>query len=208
MSQITIGLTGGVASGKSEITRRFEALGVIVADADVIAREVVTLGGPVLAQVVAVFGAGMLQANGTLDRGALRQRVFADEAARKRLETIMHPPIRLALQAACNAAQTPYVITAIPLLAEGGGRRVYPWLDRILVVDVSRDVQLRRLMQRDNVDAPLAERMVAAQATRTERLAIADDIIVNEGSLDALHAHVAALDARYRALSFLPRAEL
>ncbi len=208
MSQITIGLTGGVASGKSEIARRFEALGVFVTDADVIARDLVASGGPVLAQIVAVFGAAILHANGALDRGALRQRVFADEAAREQLETIMHPPIRAGLHADCMRAPGPYAIAAIPLLAEGGGRRAYPWLDRILVVDVARDMQLRRLMQRDNVDAPLAERMVAAQATRTERFAIADDIIVNEGSLDALDAHVAALDARYRELSALPHAKL
>jgi len=115
----------------------------------------------------------------------------------------MHPPIRIALHEACMRAPGPYAIAAIPLLAEGGGRRAYPWLRRILVVDVSRDVQLQRLMQRDEVNAALAERMVAAQATRTDRLAIADDIIVNEGSLDALNAHVAALDARYRALAIL-----
>ncbi|MEO6365784.1 MAG: dephospho-CoA kinase [Luteimonas sp.] len=207
MSQITIGLTGGVASGKSEIARRFEALGVFVADADVIARGLVAPGGPVLAQIVEVFGATILHANGALDRPALRQRVFADESARKRLESLMHPPIRAALHAACMLAPVPYAIAAIPLLTEGGGRRAYPWLNRILVVDVPRDMQLRRLMQRDGVHARLAEQMVAAQATRTERLAIADDIIVNEGSLDALTAQVAALDMRYAALSFLPLAE-
>jgi len=180
-----------------------------VADADVIAREVVAPDAPVLGQLVAVFGTAMLHANGTLDRRALRQRAFADETARKQLESIMHPPIRAALHAACMRAPGSYAIAAIPLLAEGGGRRAYPWLNRILVVDVSRDVQLWRLMQRDDVDALLAEQMVAAQATRTERLAIADDIIVNEGSLDALNAHVAALDARYRelSLSLLQRAE-
>lgn len=203
MSHTTIGLTGGVASGKSEVARRFEALGVFVADADVVARAVVEPGTPALLLIVDAFGAAMLHADGTLDRRALRERVFADAGARRQLEAIVHPPIRIALHEACNAADGPYAIAAIPLLAEGGGRAAYPWLHRILVVDVARDVQMQRLMQRDAVDANLAERMIAAQATRTDRLAIADDILVNESSPDALDAHVAALDARYRALSLL-----
>ncbi len=198
MSQITIGLTGGVASGKSEVARRFEARGAFIVDADVVARAVIEPGSPALAQVVDMFGRVMLHADGTLDRRALRERIFADDAARRQLEAIMHPPIRLALQAACAATQAAYAIAAIPLLAEGGGRRAYPWLNRILVVDVPASVQLQRLIRRDGVDAALAERMIAAQATRAERLAIADDIVVNDGPLDVLDAHVAALDARYR----------
>ena len=200
MSRITIGLTGGVASGKSEIARRFEELGVFVADADVVARAVVEPGMPALAEIVAAFGAGMLGVDGRLDRRALRERVFVDDAARRQLEAIMHPPIRRALRAACDASTTPYAMAAIPLLAEGGGRVAYPWLDRILVVDVSPDVQMQRLMRRDGVDSVLAGRMVAAQATRAERLAIADDILVNDGPLAALDAHVAALHARYQTL--------
>jgi len=201
MSQITIGLTGGVASGKSEVARRFEALGVFVADADVLARAVVEPGRPALLRIVDAFGTAMLHADGTLDRRALRARVFVDAAARRQLEAIMHPPIRFALREACNAADGLYAIAAIPLLAEAGGRAAYPWLRRVLVMDVARDVQLQRLMQRDAVDAALAGRMIAAQATRGDRLAIADDILVNDGELHTLDAHVAALDARYRALS-------
>ena len=201
MSDFIIGLTGGIASGKSAVTDRFIARGVAVADADVAARAVVEPGQPALAEIVAAFGDGLLQADGRLDRGALRARVFADDVARRRLEAILHPPIRAALRHACEAAAGPYAVVAIPLLVEGGARTAYPWLDRILVVDVSAELQRARLMQRDGIDATLAERMLGAQASRRERLAIADDVIVNDGPLQRLDAHVAALDARYRALA-------
>lgn len=201
MNDYIIGLTGGVASGKSEVQRRFAALGVVVADADVAARDAVAAGSEGLAEVVAAFGADVLDGSGDLDRAAMRRRVFADDAARRALEAIVHPRVRNALQAACTEAPGPYAIAAIPLLAEGGGREAYPWLDRILVVDVPVETQRARLLQRDGIDAGLAGRMLAAQASRRERLAIADDVIVNDGALSALDAHVAALDARYRALA-------
>jgi dephospho-CoA kinase len=204
MSDYIVGVTGGVASGKSEVTRRFEALGVVVADADMAARAAVASGSAGLAQVVAAFGEDVLAADGSLDRAAMRQRVFADDAARRRLEAIVHPHVRAQLQQECAAAPGPYAIAAIPLLAEGGGRDAYAWLQRILVVDVPPDIQRARLMQRDGIDAALAARMIAAQATRTARLAIADDVIVNDGALDVLDRHVAALDRRYRALSAGP----
>ena len=196
-----IGLTGGIASGKSEVARRFQALGVQVIDADVAAREVVASGSAGLAEVVAVFGADVLDPAGALDRAAMRRRVFDDPDARARLEAIVHPRVRAMLEAASTAAAGAYAIAAIPLLAEGGGREHYPWLDRILVVDVSPGVQLARLLQRDGIDAALAQRMVAAQASREQRLAIADDVIVNDGSLEALATHVEALDRRYRTLA-------
>lgn len=201
MSDYIIGLTGGVASGKSEVQRRFEALGVVVADADLAARAAVEPGSDGLAEVVAAFGAEALDASGALDRAAMRRRVFADDAARRTLEAIVHPRVRAALHAQCATAAGPYAIAAIPLLAEGGGREAYPWLARILVVDVPEEVQMARLRQRDGIDQPLAERMLAAQATRAQRLAIADDVIVNNGTLDALDAHVAALDAQYLRLA-------
>lgn len=201
MSEYIIGVTGGVASGKSEVTRRFEALGVVVADADVAARTAVAPGSAGLAAVVEAFGASVLAADGSLDRGAMRTRVFGDEVARRRLESIVHPRVRAQLQHECEAATGPYVIAAIPLLAEGGGRTAYPWLQRILVVDVPVEVQRARLMARDGIDAALAERMIAAQASRTQRLAIADDVIVNDAGLEALDAHVVALDRCYRGLA-------
>lgn len=201
MSDFIIGLTGGIASGKSAVAALFATRGVVVADADVAAREVVEPGQPALAEVVAAFGAHLLQPDGRLDRGALRARVFADDAERRRLEAILHPPIRAVLREACAAAAGPYAMVAIPLLVEGGARAAYPWLDRILVVDVPRDVQRARLVRRDGIDAALADRMLDAQAGRRERLAIADDVIVNDGPLERLQAHVAALDARYRELA-------
>jgi dephospho-CoA kinase len=201
MSDFIIGLTGGIASGKSAVTDRFVARGVTVADADVAARAIVEPGQPALAEIVAEFGRAILQPDGRLDRGALRVKVFDDDDARRRLEAILHPRIRVVLHDACKAAAGPYAVVAIPLLVEGGARAAYPWLDRILLVDVSRDVQRARLVQRDGVDAALAERMIDAQASRRERLAIADDVIVNDGPLERLDAHVAALDARYRSLA-------
>lgn len=201
MSDYIVAVTGGIASGKSEVTRRFEALGVTVADADIAARDAVAPGSPGLAEVVATFGEGVLAADGSLDRAAMRQRVFGDEAARRRLEAIIHPRVRAQLRATCEAALGPYAIAAIPLLAEGGGRETYPWLQRILVVDVPTEVQQARLMARDGSDAALAQRMIAAQATREQRLAIADDVIVNDRPLDPLGPHIEALDRMYRRLA-------
>ncbi|WP_129136706.1 dephospho-CoA kinase [Luteimonas sp. YGD11-2] len=200
MSAYVVGLTGGVASGKSEVERRFAARGVTVADADIAARDAVAPGSEGLAAVVDAFGSGVLQADGSLDRARMRRIVFADDDARRRLEAIVHPQVRLRLRSACEAAPGPYAIAAIPLLAEGG-RGHYPWIDRVLVVDVPREVQLARLQQRDGIDAALAGRMLAAQVDRATRLELADDVIYNDGPLAALDGHVAALDARYRRLA-------
>ena len=201
MSHYFIGLTGGIASGKSALEKAFAAHGITVADADLLARAVVKPGEPALAAVAAHFGDGVLQADGRLDRAALRVRVFNDEAARRALEAILHPAIRARLQAICVAASSPYAIAMVPLLAEGGGRSAYPWLHRILVVDAPVEVQRVRLMQRDGIDAALADKMMAAQATRAERLAIADDIVVNDGDLEHLVRAADALHARYLALA-------
>jgi len=167
------------------------------------AREVVEPGQPALQAIVEAFGADVLREDGTLDRGALRRHVFGDEVARRTLEAILHPRIREQMHADALRADGPYVIVAVPLLAEIGGRKAYPWLSRILVVDVPRQVQRERLMARDDIDAALAEKMLAAQVDRTARLAIADDIVVNTGTVDALDAQVDALDRRYRALAKL-----
>lgn len=201
MSHYFIGLTGGVASGKSALERAFARHGVTIADADLIAREVVEPGQPALDAVVAHFGPGILQADGRLDRTALRARVFADEGERRALEALLHPAIRARLQAICREAAGPYAIAMVPLLAEGGGRTAYPWLDRILVVDAPEAMRKARLMQRDGIDAALAERMLAAQATRAGRLAIADDIVVNDGDIGHLQHSADELHARYLALA-------
>lgn len=200
MSSFIVGLTGGIASGKSEVSRRFEALGIAVADADIAAREVVAVGSPGLAAIAQLFGAEVLLDDGSLDRAWLRQRVFANPEERRALEAITHPAIRARVREVCEAAESPYAIAAIPLLTEVGGRASYPWLQRILVVDAPEEVQLARLLSRDNIDATLAERMIQAQASRSQRLALADDVIVNDGHPDALQACIEALDVRYREL--------
>ncbi|MBZ0221867.1 MAG: dephospho-CoA kinase, partial [Dokdonella sp.] len=178
----TIALTGGIASGKSAVSERLAALGARVLDADVLARELVLPGTPALAEIVDVFGARMTAADGSLDRRALRERIFDDAGARDALNAILHPRIRAALRE--RAAQTPrdrYAVLAIPLLVEN--RRHYDWVDRVLVVDAPRKLQLARLLARDGIAPELAEAMLDAQATREQRLAIADDVVRNEGSL-------------------------
>ena len=201
MSDYFIGLTGGIASGKSALEKAFAAHGIVVADADLLAREVVAPGEPALAAVVERFGRDVLQADGQLDRAALRVRVFGDPDQRRALEAILHPAIRARLEAICRAAPGPYAIATVPLLTEGGGRAAYPWLHRILVVDTPAAVQKARLMQRDGIDATLADQMMAAQASRAERLALADDIVVNDGYLAHLQRAADALHLRYLALA-------
>ena len=201
MSDYFIGLTGGIASGKSALEKAFAKQGVVVADADLLAREVVAPGEPALAAVVERFGAGVLQTDGQLDRAALRVRVFGDPDQRRALEAILHPAIRARLEAICRAAPGPYAIATVPLLTEGGGRAAYPWLHRILVVDTPAAVQKARLMQRDGIDATLADQMMAAQASRAERLSLADDIVVNDGDLTHLQRAADQLHARYVALA-------
>lgn len=200
MSHYIVGLTGGIASGKSSVAALFAGHGIAVADADRIAREVVEPGQPALAAIAAHFGAGVLQADGRLDRAALRRIVFADAGARRELEAITHPAIRSALKQRCEQADSAYAIADIPLLAEAG-RAAYPWLDRVLVVDVPAALQLARLQARDNIDMALAQSMLAAQATREQRLAAADDVLDNSGALEQLPARVEALHRQYLALA-------
>lgn len=204
MSEFIIGLTGGVAAGKSEVTRRFEARGIAIADADLAARQVVEPGQPALARVVETFGADVLQADGRLDRRRLREHVFADADARHRLEAILHPAIREHLAVQCRNAAGPYAIAAIPLLTEVGGRAAYPWLDRILLVDAPVELQHARLMRRDDIDEALAAKMIAAQAGRAERRTLADEVVLNDGHPEHLDAAVERLDAYYRTLAAMP----
>ena len=203
MAAYVVAVTGGIASGKSAVTARFAARGVAVADADAIAHAIVAPGEPALAEIVAQFGAGVLDADGRLERARLRARVFADAAARAALEAITHPRIRAGLQAQCGAAAGEYAIAAIPLLAESARppAEAWPWLRRVLVVDAPPAVQRARLVARDGIDMVLAERMLAAQATRERRLSLASDVIVNDGTLADLQAPVARLDALYRKLA-------
>lgn len=195
----SVALTGGVASGKSEVARRFAARGITVIDADRIARELVEPGEPALEEIAQRFGAGMIDTGGRLDRRALRERVFADPGERQALEAILHPRVRCAIRERAASASGPYVVLDIPLLTESGGE--YAWVDRVLVVDVPRATQIARLITRDDVDAALAESMLAVQATREQRLHIADDVIDNSGPLAALDAAVDALHELYLTLA-------
>lgn len=196
---LVVAITGGIASGKSALTARFEALGVPVADADIAARAVVEPGTSGFAEIVAAFGDSIVGADGKLDRRALRERVFADPDERKQLEGIIHPRVRIWLIAALNEWSAPYGLLSIPLLVENA--HAYRWVDRVLVVDVPEAVQIKRLMRRDDVDRVLAEAMLAAQATRAQRLAIADDVHDASGPIDALPGRVAELHAHYLTLA-------
>jgi len=195
---LSIGLTGGIASGKSAVARLFAERGVPVLDTDQIARDVVEPGQPALAEVAAAFGPGVLAADGRLDRRALRQLVFADPAARRRLEGILHPAIRAELARRSAAAGGPYQVWVIPLLVEGGG---IDRVDRVLVVDCPVETQLARLQARDHESEDSARGILAVQASREQRLAAADDVISNDGPLEALTRQVAELDARYREIA-------
>jgi len=203
MAAFVVAVTGGIASGKSAITALFAARGVHVADADEIAHAIVEPGQPALADIAAHFGAALLDASGRLDRARLRALVFADAEARAALEAITHPRIRAGLEAACRGAGGAYAIAAIPLLAEAAlpPAQAWPWLQRVLVVDAPPAVQRARLLARDGIDAVLAERMIASQATRAQRLALASDVIVNDAGLGELVAPVQRLDALYRRLA-------
>ena len=194
MTGLRVGLTGGIASGKSTAARRFAELGATVIDADEIAREVVAPGRPALAEITARFGAGVLTPAGELDRRALRERVFADSRERHDLEAILHPRIRAEMARRAAAAAGPYVILVIPLLVEAGERAD---LDRILVVDAAEEAQIARLRSRDGGSPEQARAMLAAQASRAARLARADDVLHNDGSVDALRAGVDALHRSY-----------
>lgn len=198
MGRLTIGLTGGIASGKSTAAGRFIELGIPVVDADDSARRVVAPGEPALDAVVHAFGGGVLTSAGELDRRALRQLVFREAGRRRELESILHPLIRADMDRRAAAAPGPYVVYAIPLLIEGGERgRV----DRILVVDADEETQIDRVMQRDGGTREDARAILAAQASREARLRAADDVLVNSGNVDDLRQAVDGLHRRYLELA-------
>jgi dephospho-CoA kinase len=196
---LVIALTGGIAAGKSAVESRFRALGVHVHDADSAAREVIALGTPGLASVVEAFGPQVLDDTGKLDRRAMRERVFGDASARRQLESIVHPLVRDWLLDKVATETGPYCLLAIPLLAENISH--YRWIKHVLLVDAPESVQLDRLIRRDGIDEALAHRMLAQQATRAERLAIADYVIDNSGDEAELGAAVAELHSKFLALA-------
>ncbi|MGI9334203.1 MAG: dephospho-CoA kinase [Gammaproteobacteria bacterium] len=193
---LVIGLTGGIGSGKSAATACFEALGVPVIDADRVARDVVAPGAPALRQVVDLLGPEVLAADGSLDRRAVRERVFNAPALRQALEAILHPVIRRRTSELLDGLDpTPYAILAIPLLVETGG---HPRVHRILVVDCPEALQIERTTARDGTSAQAVRKIMDVQASRANRLAVADDVIVNDGDLEALRAQVQMLHERYK----------
>lgn len=202
MREFRIGLTGGIASGKSAVAAAFADLGVPVIDTDEIARRVVMPGKPALQQVVAEFGQEFLDESGELDRRKLRAHVFAEDGARARLEAILHPFIERETLAACDGAGGPYQVIVVPLLIESGFDR---HVDRILVVDCAEDLQRQRLLARDAEDPAQVERILSAQLGRQARLLRADDVIENDGTLEQLRLRVSALHQRYLSLAQAPR---
>jgi dephospho-CoA kinase len=192
---LRIGLTGGIASGKSTVTQRFAELGVPVIDADIASRTVVEPGKPGLSQLVLRFGEGVLDAEGRLDRPALRALIFNDSSARHALDGILHPLIRAEMEHAAADVQGPYVLMAIPLLVEGGN--AHKRVDRVLVVDVDEALQIRRLQARDGSSAEQARAILASQASRAARLGEADDVLLNTGSVAELRQAVDRLHEQY-----------
>ncbi|MGQ0383310.1 MAG: dephospho-CoA kinase [Gammaproteobacteria bacterium] len=193
-----VGLTGGIASGKTTVAGLFAAHGAAVIDTDGIAREVVEPGKPAFDELVHALGAGILGDDGRLDRAGLRRRIFADQAARRTVEDILHPAILAELERVSRAAGGPYQVLVIPLLVES---RLEGLVDRVLVVDCPPEQQVERLMRRDGETQKSARAMLAAQASREARLLAADDVIRNDGAPGALAPQVAELDRRYRALA-------
>ena len=196
--RLRIGLTGGIASGKSTVARRFVELGVPVIDADEAARTVVAPGTPGLAQVVQRFGSGVIDGNGTLDRRALRNLIFDDPTSRRDLEALLHPLIRASMERSADAVGGPYLVMAIPLLIEGGSR---DRVDRVLVVDTDENIQLQRVLSRDGGSLEQARAILASQASRADRLAAADDVLLNTGSVTELRQAIDRLHERYLLLA-------
>ncbi len=199
MANFVVAVTGGVASGKSAVTELFSEFGITIADADIAARKIVEAGQPALEEIANCFGSDIV-VNGQLDRQKLRELIFDNADAKKKLELITHPRIRHLLMQQCKNAASVFAIVAIPLLAEGN-KEHYSWLDRILVVDVPREIQKSRLIARDRISDSLADKMLDAQASREQRLAIADDVISNLHDFKSLRESVQRLDKRYSELA-------
>ncbi len=194
-----VGLTGGIGSGKSTVADFFAEQGVEVVDADIIAREVVAPGEPALAAIAAHFGPELIATDGSLDRRELRRRVFGNPAEKDWLNALLHPLIRERMISACAAARSPYCLLVVPLLVEN---KLTSLCQRVLVVDVSPEQQLARTTRRDNADEAQIRAIMAAQASREQRLAAADDVIDNNGTdLDRVKAEVARLHQQYLDLS-------
>lgn len=194
-----VGLTGGIGSGKSLVARHFSDLGAHVIDTDAIARDLTRVGGVAMPLILAQFGAAMRRPDGGLDRERMRELVFADPEARRRLEAILHPRIHAEAQRQLESSRAAYVVLVVPLLVETGA---YSGLvDRVLVVDCSQAQQAERAARRDGMDPQAVARIMASQTSRAQRLAAADDVLDNSGDPDAIASQVAALHRRYLVLA-------
>ena len=193
-----VALTGGLASGKSTVARRFEELGVPVVDADVVTRRLVEPGTPALAEIVEAFGVGVLDEHGHLARARMRKRIFDNDTERSKLESILHPRVRDAMQAFAASSDAPYVLFVIPLLVETNQAHR---MDRIIVVDVPRALQAARAVARDDSDPGTIAAMLDSQAAREDRLAVADTVIENVENLATLRERVDAVHREYLALA-------
>ena len=196
---LVVGLTGGIGSGKSTVADAFAALGVTVVDTDAIAHELSSAQGGAIPEIVAAFGAGVLRPDGALDRTAMRRLVFSDRGAKGRLEAILHPMIRQESERRCrNAVNSPYVVLVVPLLVEN--ESYGQLVDRVLVVDCAESAQIERVIVRSGLAEEEVRAIMAVQATRAERLAAADDVLVNDQGRETLRVRVADLHRRYLAL--------
>ena len=194
-----VAITGGIGSGKTTVANQFAALGIEVVDADLIAREVVEPGTPALAAIASHFGPGILDEQGRLDRRALRERIFSDPAAKFWLNALLHPIIRSEMLRQCAAVSSPYCLLVVPLLVEN---RLTELADRVLVIDVDEATQIERTCHRDGVSREQAQAILASQASRSERLAMADDVLDNQsGTTETIRARILALHETYLAFA-------
>lgn len=198
MTQLTIALTGGIGSGKSTVSNIFAHLGVKIIDTDIIARDLVKPGQDAYKKILAHFGEAILQADKTLNRQKLRKIIFQNSDERLWLEAVLHPLIRHCAEQEAQNAIAPYLILVIPLLNQNNR---YPFIDRVLLVDVSQETQINRVRARDQNDETIIKAILASQLDREARLALADDVILNEGDIEALQVKVEALHQEYMLLA-------
>jgi dephospho-CoA kinase len=194
MSELVIGLTGGIASGKTKVSDQFASFGIDIIDADIIARDVVAKDTPGFMAIVEQFGEDIITSNFDLDRQKLRRIVFSDSAKKEWLNALLHPLIRQQMEFKTNHAKSPYCILSVPLLIEN---KLNKMVDRTLVVDIDETIQLKRAMARDQSEQAIIENIIASQASRSDRLAAADDVILNHGDLDWLNTQVKDLHQIY-----------
>ena len=197
---LCVAVSGGIASGKSTVCAHFAQRGIAVVDADIVARELVAPGQPALQEIAAQLGARFMQADGHLDRAALRAHVFQNPNAKQTLEHILHPRIQAELLRQSRQADTPYVVVAIPLLSPDSRRLAYTWINRVLIVEAPEALQIERISTRDGSSPELAKAMVAAQLSFAQRLPMAEDVLINDGSLEQLEHWAGRLHEKYLAM--------